>query len=140
MLGLTKREEEDGGLVVDGAAWGGARARRVDDGGSVRSFAVLIVTEWADLGDLAAFVSDAGRFGGSIVSAAPASAADAAAGGDDASAAAALSDRNELATEVLSELARQVASALAFLHAHRVLHRDIKPANILLTTTDASCR
>jgi serine/threonine protein kinase len=135
LLGLTKREEEDGGLVVDGAAWGGTRARRADDGGSVRGFAVLIVTEWADLGDLAAFVSDAGAFGGSIVSADPGSAGE----GSDSRAAAALSARNELATEVLSELARQVASALAFLHAHRVLHRDIKPANILLTTTDASC-
>ena len=35
-------------------------------------------------------------------------------------------------------LAREVADALAYAHAHDVIHRDIKPENILLSETLAS--
>ncbi len=38
-----------------------------------------------------------------------------------------------LATELALDVARQVADALVYLHAHGVVHRDLKPENILLT-------
>jgi len=155
LLGLAKRTEVDGGIVVDGAAWGGTRARRLDDSSSVAGVSVLIITEWADLGDLASFVADESRYGGALVG------AGGGAGGSVGDDGAAASDDDAVALDmpqaggaervvprgssdavkasVLCELARQIASALAFLHANRVLHRDIKPANVLLTTTAANC-
>jgi serine/threonine protein kinase len=33
-------------------------------------------------------------------------------------------------------VARQIASALAEAHAHRIIHRDVKPANILFKKKD----
>lgn len=39
------------------------------------------------------------------------------------------------------EIARQVAEALAFLHAHHILHLDVKPANVILAAGfDLHCK
>jgi hypothetical protein len=43
-----------------------------------------------------------------------------------------LQDEPQLPLEEAVAISRQVASALAYAHAHGVIHRDIKPGNILL--------
>jgi serine/threonine-protein kinase len=43
----------------------------------------------------------------------------------------------QLPLELTLDIARQIADALAFAHAHNVLHRDIKPENILLEADQA---
>jgi tetratricopeptide (TPR) repeat protein len=48
-----------------------------------------------------------------------------------------LERERQLPVERAVELTRQVASALEYAHAHRVLHRDIKPENILLHEGEA---
>uniref|UniRef100_A0A0D9VY71 Protein kinase domain-containing protein n=1 Tax=Leersia perrieri TaxID=77586 RepID=A0A0D9VY71_9ORYZ len=52
-----------------------------------------------------------------------------------ASFAAAVSRAGAFPEEAAAEAAAQSLSALAHLHARRVVHRDVKPANLLVTTT-----
>jgi serine/threonine protein kinase/tetratricopeptide (TPR) repeat protein len=46
---------------------------------------------------------------------------------------ASLMRRGRLGVERAAELAGQIAGALAFAHARRVIHRDVKPQNIMVT-------
>jgi len=46
---------------------------------------------------------------------------------------ASLMKRARLGVERAAELAEQIAGALAFAHARRVIHRDVKPQNIMVT-------
>jgi eukaryotic-like serine/threonine-protein kinase len=48
-----------------------------------------------------------------------------------------LTRERQLPLDESLEIARQVASALAYAHSHGVVHRDIKPENILLTEDQA---
>ena len=48
-----------------------------------------------------------------------------------------LAREKQLPLDDALEIARQVASALAYAHSHGVVHRDIKPENILLTDDQA---
>lgn len=45
--------------------------------------------------------------------------------------------RGPLDREQTARVGRDVAEALAEVHAHDIIHRDIKPANVLLTSPDA---
>ena len=47
-------------------------------------------------------------------------------------------DYGPLPPVFVSEILRQIASALIAVHERRVIHRDVKPANILLDATGAS--
>lgn len=44
-----------------------------------------------------------------------------------------------LESDVILEIARQIAEGLAFAHRHGIIHRDLKPANILLGAGNKSC-
>ncbi len=48
-----------------------------------------------------------------------------------------LQRQKQLPIEEAVSIARDVASALSYAHAHQVVHRDIKPENILLAGTEA---
>lgn len=43
-----------------------------------------------------------------------------------------ISDKNGLSVLESSQLIRQIASALDYMHSHRMLHLDLKPANVML--------
>ncbi len=43
-----------------------------------------------------------------------------------------LQDDGALPEETVASIARQLASALAHLHSHRIMHRDMKPQNVLV--------
>lgn len=45
-----------------------------------------------------------------------------------------LQDDTSLPESTVAQIARQLASALSYLHYHHVIHRDIKPQNILLSS------
>ncbi|WP_224250133.1 serine/threonine-protein kinase [Hyalangium gracile] len=45
-----------------------------------------------------------------------------------------------LPPEACVEIIRQLAGALAVLHAHEIIHRDLKPANVLLARREAEAR
>ncbi|KJZ70539.1 hypothetical protein HIM_10083 [Hirsutella minnesotensis 3608] len=49
-----------------------------------------------------------------------------------------LSDQDDISGQECVEIARQCLSALAYLHARRIVHRDIKPDNILVQSRDES--
>ena len=42
-------------------------------------------------------------------------------------------------SDVILDLARQIAEGLAFAHRHGIIHRDLKPANILVGSEGKSC-
>lgn len=51
-----------------------------------------------------------------------------------------LENEGRLSIERALRLASQVASALAYAHAHGVIHRDIKPSNILVSTNGLTAK
>ena len=51
-----------------------------------------------------------------------------------------LENEGRLSLERALRLASQVASALAYAHAHGVIHRDIKPSNILVSTNGQTAK
>src|SRR2546426_2771690 len=48
-----------------------------------------------------------------------------------------LNREKQLSIDDATQIAREVASALAYAHSHNVVHRDIKPENILLVSGQA---
>lgn len=45
-----------------------------------------------------------------------------------------ISDKNGLSVLESSQLIKQIASALDYMHSHKMLHLDLKPANVMLNT------